>query len=918
MWQATETTGTEALSYKFFAPKPNTGAIRREGILRRISEQPSATVVLVHGPAGHGKSTALQQLKATAESEGQLTGWLTFDSGDNDPRRFFIHFQKLVERLLSNAGGDGGMAATIRDAPTPLRDVSAVPRETNHYDHSDWTIDRLLSIGRRVSLFLDEFQTLTDKTILTFFKNLFERAPDGLRIFVGSRALPDVGLARLVVNNQALILHGDDLRFSPQEVAQFFAASGDLSIDLDEIDAIYHRTEGWPAALQLFRLSLNSPVVRKSLGDANARAPRELAEYLAENVLALQPPSMQEFLLQTSVLSRLSGPLCNAVLDRTDAEDVLSDLEKSGLFLRCVDPQLGWFKYHTLFSSILAEQICQQSPERAAAVHRRAAHWFMKHRFFEDAVHHASSCGEHGLAADALNLWSSHLVAGAHLRTVEYWSERVPLAEFAARPDLAIKCVYALLFLRLRLRAKPLLEILSQLPRSGTVRTTTDPKIALSMAAICADYIPSTLGAGEKVPLHPEDCNEFAAFELGAAANLRACCALAQDDFEAARQNLAVARVYNERVDAAFSRGYTAAVTGVALLLQGLLGDALEKFRAGLSEERDEVGKSFASAALFSCYVWGLYEANELEAAESLFMQHRDIISESTLPDFLTVAYVSMARLHDACGRPVKCEAILDEAEAIGRKNCWLRLVSTVNWERARRSLKRASTQQAIAEAASARTQRRLPAGWIPFSNDVEDQELGEIRLALARFELDDAARRLDIEFKRQSGRVLRQIKLHLLLAMHALGHQNRGSAKRSLRTALRLAQPGGFIRAILDEGPDIMQLLREEYQSLLEANGGSRRPSPEQDFIAFLLQASGTDTRGGLAAAQATLQPLTEREREMLVLLANGSSNKAMATRLYVSENTVKFHLKNIYAKLSVTSRVQATTAARQIGILR
>ncbi len=896
-------TGTEVLSYKFFAPTPNPGAIRREGILRRVSQHPSASVTVIQGPAGHGKSTALQQLQAVAEADGYLTGWYTFDDGDNDPRRFFIHLHALISALHQHAGEEA-------DIVEPTRDVS------NFY-YSDWTIDRLLKIGRRVAFFLDEFQTVNDKTVLTFFKHLFARAPDGLKIFVGSRSLPDVGLARLVVNNRAVILGGDELRFTPQEVEEFFATSGDLDIDLDEIDAIYHRTEGWPAALQLFRLTLSSPSVRKSLGDANARAPRELAEYLAENVLKLQPPRLQKFLLRTSILRRLSGPLCDAVLGCTDATDILRQLERSGLFLRCVDPQAGWFKYHSLFSSILIEQFQLQSPDSAVEVHRRAAHWFMEQRLFEDAVHHAVSCGEHALAADALNPWASHLVAGAYLRTVEYWSGRVPPEEIAARPDLAIKCLYALAFLRRRQQAKPLLELLARLPDSGNVLSTTDPRVALCMAAVCADDMPGTLGPSQKVPVRAEECNDFAPFELSSAENLWACCALAQCDFEGAREHLAVARVYNERVDAMFSRGYTGAVAGVILLVQGSLREALEKFREWLSEQHDSLPKSFASAAVFSCYIWALYEANDLDVAEALFIQYRDIISESALPDFLTVAYISMARLQDACGRPVKCEGILDEAEAIGRDNGWSRLVSVVNWERVRRSLIRGATDEALAIAESARIPQRLPPRWIPFANDVEDQELGEIRLSLARMDLDDAANRLDVAFKRQRGRALRQIKLHLLSAVHGLRNESRSAAHRSLRAAVRLAQRGHFVRAVLDEGSEILALLKEEYQRLLDTGGGAWWSGAEQEFVELLLKVSGMDTGASQAAAQATLQPLTDREREMLVLLANGMSNKDMATRLFVSENTVKFHLKNIYAKLSVTSRVQATTAARQIGIL-
>jgi LuxR family maltose regulon positive regulatory protein len=894
-----EDTWARVLSYKFVAPAPVAGAIRREGILRRIAGNPSINLVVLQAPAGHGKSTALQQLKDVADTDGHLTGWLTFDAGDNDPRRFFMHFQSLLNRTA----GMHARSAERRDLIT-------------YHNRSDWLLEQLATIGRPVALFLDEFQTLTDKTVLAFFRSVFERAPDGLRIFVGSRSLPDVGLARLVVNNRALILHGDDLRFSPQEVERFFAAADDLGIDLDEIDAIYRRTEGWPAALQLFRLTLGSPDVRKSLGYDSSRAPRELAEYLAENVLALQPQRIQDFLLCTAELTRLNGTLCDEVLGWNDSREILLQLERSGMFLRCVDPQSGWFKYHTLFSSILAEQQRSHSPEAADSIHRRAAQWYMKHRFFEETVHHATLCRDHALAADALNQWSSSLVAGGHLRTVEYWSEQLPFDEIACRPDLAIKCAYALVFLRRRQRARPLLELLKQRSGTGTVLDTTDPNVVLSMEAISVDDIPRAFSISEQVPLEQLDAEGFAAFELGAAANLRGYCALAAQEFEPAREYLALARVHNDHVNAAFSRGYTIAVSGVALLIQGSLSESLERFKEGL-REHSVIDKSFASAALLSCYVWALYEANDLETAESLFVQNHDIISDSTLPDFLTVAYLSSARVHDARGRAGKAEAILEEAEAIGRDSGWTRLVETVKWERVRRALLRGAVDQAVSVAAGARGERRLPADWTPFASDVEDRELGEIRLALARSDLDDAASRIHLALKRQRGRVLRQIKLQLLGAVHASRSGDQPALKRNLSTALRLARKGGFVRAVLDEGEDILQLIRDRYQILLESEASARNPDSGRDFVETLLQASGTDLGRSSGAFHVALQPLTEREREMLVLLANGTSNKDMANRLFVSENTVKYHLKNIYAKLSVASRVQAITAARQIGII-
>jgi LuxR family transcriptional regulator, maltose regulon positive regulatory protein len=888
-----EDSGYRARSYKFIAPAPIAGAIRRNGILQRIASQQRANLVLLQAPAGHGKSTALQQIKEVADSQGQPTGWLTLDAGDNDPRRFFAHFQSLLMRTTSEERGE----------------LSNLPY------HSDGLLEYLLNIGKPMSLFLDEFQTVSDKTVLSFFRLLFERAPETLRIYVGSRSLPDVGLTRLLVDNRVVILRGDDLRFTPQEVERFFS-SADLGIDNGEVDAIYRRTEGWPAALQLFRLTLKSPDVRRSLLGHDARAPRELAEYLGENVLTLQQPEIQEFLLRTAELMRLNGDLCDEVLGCSGSADILLRLERSGMFLRCIDPSGGWFRYHTLFSSILADQQRSRFPELGAEIHQRAARWYMRHRFYEETVHHATLCGEHALAADALNQWSSTLVARAQLKTIERWSEQIPFEELSRRPDLAIKCAYALVFLRRRQRAKPLLELLEQRSGTGNVLETTNPDIVLSMAAISADDDHRAFAISASVPVERLDAEGFAAFELGACANLRGFCALSAQQPESAREYLALARVHNEHAVAAFSYGYTIAVSGVLLMLRGSLSEALDKFKEGL-QTHPMMDNSFASASLMSCYVWALYEANDLETAERLFAQHHEIISDSALPDFLTVAYLSIARVHDARGRPAKADALLDEAEAIGIGSGWNRLVDTVRSERIRRALVRGMVEIAGSMVAGAPVRRPGGHAWIPFANDVEDREFCEIRLALATSRLEEAHQLIQAELKRQKGRVLRQIKLQLFLALYFSRNGDQPAAQRSLSIALRLAREGGFIRPILDEGEEVVRLLRERYRLLLEAEPAVRRADSSRDFVEKLLEASGTDLGRAAGMPQATLEPLTDREREMLALLADGTSNKDIAHQLFVSENTVKYHLKNIYAKLSVASRLQAITAARQFGII-
>jgi LuxR family maltose regulon positive regulatory protein len=890
----------EVRPYKFYAPVAYAGVIRRARLLDRVAASPGAGVVLLQGPAGHGKTTALQQLKELQEAEGRVTAWLTFDQGDNDPRRFTAQMKAFLDDLAVRAGMDE--AKTARS-----------PRQRHR---RDWLVASLAAFTRPVALFFDEFHALTERSALEQFKLLFETASDRVRVFIGSRSLPDVGLARLVVNNRALILHGDDLRFTPKEVEEFFASAGDLGIDLDEVDAIYQRTEGWPAALQLFRLTLGSPHVRKSLGKENLRPPRELAEYLAENVLALQPPRIQEFLLQTSKLTRLSAALCDEVLGWNDSRDILVHLERSGMFLRCVDPQLGWYKYHTLFSSILAEQLRNESTDGADEVHRRAAHWYMRNGHFEEAVLHATTCREYDLAADALNRWASRLVAYAHLQTLEQWSERLPYEKIASRRDLAIKVAYALVFLRRRQRARPLLDLLRADVDSGTVASTTNARIVLSMAAMLDNDVQGAYELSEQVPMHDTELTGFPAFELGASSNLRAYCALIRQEYVLARDYLSQARIYNDHVNAPFSRGYTAAVATVALVMQGHLREALARLRDETSDSVDEPDRSVAAAVSVAAQVWALYEANELAAAETLFTQHREVIASSTRFDFLVVAYMSAARLYEALGRPGHAETLLDEVEAIGRENGWAPLVCTVKWERVRRVLLQDSVDEAIAIAATARYEPELPEDWISIGSDVESRELGEIRLAIAVRDLAEAHARIDHEFRRQRGRVLRQVKLHLMAALVASRSGDEAGARRHVRTALGVARPGGYVRVFLDEGAEVLALLQQELQHLSENH---RRPpaDPEREFIETLLEAAGAAPEATPGQFTTALPVLTDREREMLALLANGISNKGIANRLFVSENTVKFHLKNIYAKLGVTSRVQAVSAARQMGIV-
>ncbi len=890
----------EVRTHKLFTPPVHPDAVRRSALLERVLQDDRLRVTVLQAPAGHGKSTTLQQIKAAQEQRGWRTAWLTLDDADNDPRRFEAHLVAVTTLLQ---GGDGPDPQVPGDAPRDL---------------ADWVLDALAGLDGPSALFLDEFQALTNESILRVFRSVLARLPAQAHVYIGSRALPEIGLATLLVNRIAMVVRAGDLCFTPDEMNAFFAGAERSTLSAGEVDAIYRRTEGWPAGVQLFRLALESPEVRLSLDEVENCGPRELAEYLADNVVSLQPPRIQEFLLKTALLQRLSAPLCTAITGVEDAQALLMQLERSGLFVRALDSDNRWFKYHGLFSTHLADSLRRSAPDECLRVHRQAARWHHAQGLPDDAVHHALCCEEYALAASMLTDWSARLVARAELITLERWLDRLPSPEVAPRAALIIRAAYALIFLRRRTKLRPLLERMDAMAGRGDLLETTQPDLCRAMAALLVDD--DMAGAvdiiGRTGPVERE-LDGFPAFELGAAANVLALGHVARGDFDAARRARSLARAHIARGGGTFVSGYTAAINGSSLIAQGRLHDALAHLREQ-NVQAVPLDTSIAGAALAACHIWALYEANDLATLESLTHRFQREIADSVILDFIAVALLAIARMHDARGRPDEAVAVLDELERIGLTSPWPRLVAISEWERVRRSLAAGDVERSAARAERIAADRRPgDPHWIHMAEDMEGSGYGRIRLAIASGDWGQAAQRIEQERTRQPDRSYRQMKLHVLEALLQRRMGARSAAHRSLRKALQLGRRGRYVRCLLDEGDGVVELLREAYQAVLqgtESRGGA--PDPDRDYLEALLEASGTDlARQG--ARSAPCEPLSEREKEMLVLLVNGRTNREIAERLFVSENTVKFHLKNIYAKLGVSNRIQALDAARSLRLI-
>lgn len=875
--------------------------VARSAIIGRVFGEQAPNVVILQAPAGHGKSTTLDQLRGACEARQLLCGRLDLDETDNDSRR---HAERLREMLARLAG----RPSPTRPAGTPS------PSYRRPAQRADWLIDALARLDRRIALFVDEFEVLAEAAVLSFWKDFLIRCPAHIRVFIASRSVPEIGLARLLVGNRALLLSADDLRFSREEVRTFFSAAEDVSLHDAEVDTIYSRSEGWPAAVQLFRLGLAHPGTRRSLQDLDHCRPRELAEYLTDCVLDGQAQDVRRFLLRTSLLTRLCAPLCDLLDDRDDSQKLLLRLERAGLFVRALDPAANWFGYHSLFASLLSEQLAESDPGAVIDIHRRAAAWLHEHGQHEDALHHATAASDFAHAAQILEQWSSRLVANGEMATIGRWFDRLPLGLVIRDSPLAVRMAWALIFLRRRARLAQLLQALDTGRTDAAQDEQADPRVVLAVAAMCADQIPRAFEIIDSVPASDEPLEGFAAFERAAAANLRAYQQLFTGDFVRAQSWLMQAKSFNQMGDASFSGGYTACFEGAWLLLQGRADEARVCLREGLEAQRRVLDSTFVSAALASCYLWALYELNDLDMLEAVAEEYRDMLAEAAVPDFFAAGQICIARVQALRGAADEAGRTLDRAQFTATRNGWPRIVGLLEWEQARLAAASGRVAQAaerIAVASGAATANGDAGGQAGPAAQLVASSRALLAFALARGDAVRSAAFLEQHAVPADAGVYSQLRLLVAQALLAADAGTRGSAQRYMRKALDLAMKGGLVRPLLDQSPAVMPLIRQIVDS-----GQAEKGLPLNEFARRLAPRGASRGGASLPAPVLRFDSFTPREREIMGYLSIRLSNKEIAGRALLSLNTVKFHLKSIFTKLGVSSRLEAYAAIVRLNV--
>jgi LuxR family maltose regulon positive regulatory protein len=901
------------LATKLYVPRPRTLLVRRPQLTLRLQQGMERALTLVSAPAGFGKTTLLSQWLAEWRTP---VAWLSLEVEDNETVRFFSYLLAAVQTLYPALGT---VVGALLEAPQPAPLEHLLPLLLNDICER--------STGD-FALVLDDYHVIEAEAIHQGMAFLLEHLPPQMHLVLATRADPPFPLWRLRARGQLTEVRAGELRFDADEAARFLHVVMGLDLSAPALAVLERRTEGWVAGLQFAALSLQGRTDSAAFLSGFTGSHRFVLDYLSEEVLSRQPASVQSFLLSTSILERLSGPLCDAVTEQQESQAMLETLEQANLFVVALDDERRWYRYHHLFAEALRNRLQQTAPRLVFGLHLRASAWYEQQGMFVEAVQHALAASDIECVVRLIEHHGTTLIFKNQYRLLLDWIQALPEALIRAHPLLALVSALTLIYTWQFDKASALLA-----EAEGWIQANTQAKpsglIAGYLAQCRAEL--SNLDAGDlasaitwarrALSLLPET-QETAPLRAAAFMYIARAYQVSGDvTSESERQVLTMA-------EASAASGLFGQMRGLAQLvwlrqMQGRLSDVIVTWEQGLpvAPEQEEfrylalnVGYYFTVAAV-------LCERNQLEAAERFVASGMDAF-EQTGAELRSplLAYTVLARLHQACGKYDQAHAALD---------AFTRLCDTRYFPRHTKAIGAAERAHIAAVRAHIELARgNLPAalGWaeasglscddaeLPYSREREYLTLARVYIAAGREDpgdpfLADALRLLDrlLEDARTKARMSSVLEILVVQALALQAQGNTTKALTTLECALAQAEPEGYIRLFVDEGGPMLTLLQK-----------ARARGILPDYVATLLSAFGEQHTSPVAQAQSPLvEPLTPREREVLQLLSAGASNGEIAHRLVVSIGTVKKHVSNICGKLGVQSRTQAIAQARILHLL-
>lgn len=807
--------------------------------------------------------------------------WLSLDEGDSDPVRFLTY---LIAALQTAAPGVGQGALLALQAPQPPSADAILTAVLND----------LAPLPERVILVLDDYHTIDAPAVDQALTFLLDNLPPSMHLVLVTREDPLLPLARLRARGQLNELRAADLRFTLDEAAEFLDQVMGLSLSPAELAALDARTEGWIAGLQLAALSMQGRTDTAAFIEAFSGSHRFVLDYLVEEVLQRQPAGVQEFLLHTAILGRLCGPLCDALLPDGAAtgQETLATLERANLFVVPLDNERRWYRYHHLFGELLRQRLRQQQPQAPAGLHQRASAWFEANGLELEAFQHATAAGDVPRAERLIEGRGMPLQFRGGAVPILNWLATLPAATLDAHPTLWVNYASALLVIGqvvgVAEKANAAEMALQNVAADERTRDLTGRiaslRVTLAVTQHRADEILAQAQRALEY-LHPANVPVRASitWAMGYARHLRGERAAARLAYIEA---LAICESIGHRVIAMM------AAIGLAAMQAGdnQLHQAEQTYRHALELAGDPPPPPACGAHLGLAQLY--YEWNDLDRAQAHVQLAAPLALRIENTDRWVACELFLARLSLTRGHAAGAAAHLAAAQQATREHNFSRQLPPIAAVQTLLHLQRGDLA-AAARAAQAHD--------LPLSQAHVLLAQGDAAGALAIL----AAYRQEVEAR---GWADQRLQAMILQAVAWQAHGERDKALHLLGEALALAEPEGFLRAFVDEGAPMAQLL---------AQAAARGVLPE--YAARLLAAFAAEPppQAVSARSQPLIEPLSERELEVLRLIAQGLSNQEIGARLFLALDTVKGHNRRIFDKLQVQRRTEAVARARELGLM-
>jgi LuxR family maltose regulon positive regulatory protein len=914
------------LATKLFLPTAAGPVIPRPRLHALLDKALEYPFTLISAPAGFGKTTLLSTWARSLATDKTRVCWLSLDEEDNDPSLFWTYvfsalqtqdpeyFAPLLAQLQSSS------LLHLKSLLTQL-------------------INRLSESDHHFVLILDDYHVITEEQVHATLASLVEHLPVQLHLILATRTDPPLSLPVLLAQQRAWEIRTEQLRCTTQETGTFFQDVVGIQLSDRTVQEVRSRTEGWLVGLHLLALSLPEHVDPLMLLDQISGEQRYILDYLTEVVLRKQPAEVQMFLLCTCILERLDASLCDAVMEQTGSQQMLEYLERANLFIVSLDSRRQWYRYHALFAETLTHQLEQNHADLVPILHARASRWYAEHQQATSAILHAFQAKEWHWAADLLEGAYHSLVSftwGANSYTLvqfQQWIEQLPTEILASRPHFCLACAHlllmtaphALLFRWLDLTEMALSASLKEpIPAQGSL-SSQEQKNELGKVLTLRAYLQSSTEEGCAALALGEQALALLSPTNGA---FRAVVIIAKSvaSYLSSANNAlaAIASGYQATLLTQEARQPAVALCTMATTVVYLIGAGHLHEAKQLTQQALLLETQFGSSRLPErgwvtiLQTEIMREWNELASAQSLATEALSLCEQVvslTSPLFLIWGYAVLARISLSCTDVDAARTFLQQAEQVGRS------MNQLVYQRAHSSF--TLTDQVRFWLACGELDRAVRWAWeldmreqhlTPFAR--ERQEVARARILLAQDQPAAALQRLEpVLLRATSGqRWGHVLEICLLQALAYQKLDKEAQALSALSEAVRLGEPEGYLRSFVEEGEAMAVLL-----SRLRRRCAKQGSTPYLDTLLAAFQQEKKAYQPAEASSQSQLlpEPLSERERQVLRLLAQGRSNQEIAQILVIALDTVKRHVSHIFSKLGVANRVQAVKQARDFGLL-